>query len=91
MESKQLSKIVLTREEFLKGAKPSDLFKEMRRELQIAGWKEIYSREFLVPNLCSEEEYNSIPASRNREMECRRNRDYAILANQIVGSEYKSP
>ena len=82
-----ISRIVLTKEEFLKGAKPNDLFESVQRRLQIAEWKEIYSKSFLVPNLCSEEEYNSIPASNIREMEHQRNRDYSILANQIVGSE----
>ena len=69
MEYKKLSKenisrIVLTKEEFLRNAKESTLFAELHAELN------------------TPESYKRL-----KQLEHKKNIDYAILCNQIVGAE----
>ena len=66
LTKENIGRIVLTKEEFLKGAKPSALFAEVTTELN------------------TPENYEKI-----RQLTVKKNRDYAILANQIVGSELR--
>jgi len=80
-------KIVLTKEEFLKDAKPCDLFQRVQREIEVALLKETYSKQYLLKSkLCTEQEYNTIPASNIRAMEAKRLQDEAYLRYQIVGA-----
>ena len=78
-------------DEFLKGASPTTLEKDVQRQMDVANLKEIYSEEYLLKHkLCTPEEYNSIPASTSRADDRRRAQDEAELRHQVVGAEVPS-
>jgi len=73
--------------EFIKGGKPCDLFEKINRQMEVARYKEIYSKEYLVPGLVTQEEYDTIPASTEYADWCRREQARANLMHRVVGAE----
>lgn len=70
-------------------AAPTDLFEKVRRKIEIAEIKEIYSRDYMISHkLCTPEEYDSIAASTSRRDALRRARDWGKLSGQVFGAEY---
>ncbi len=78
-------------DDFFANATSTDFLEKAQREMNIASWKEIYSREYMVPGLCSAEEYDSIPASTYRADEHCRAQETAWLMTQVVGDEKDMP
>ena len=74
-------------ETFFSDSKPCYIFQRIRREREVACLKEIYSRGYLIEhNLCTPEEYDSIPASTERRDALERAQGIASLMNQVVGA-----
>ena len=74
--------------EFLDGGKPCDLFARVQREMEVANYKEIYSKEYLLNSgLVTKEEYDTIPASTSHADWCRKQRGIAKIMHQVVGAE----
>ncbi len=74
-------------DEFLRDAKPTDLFELIKRDMEVASLKEDYSKEYLLDTgLVSPEEYESIPTGTIRRDAYRHMQDAAYLLPKIVGS-----
>ncbi|MBT3836371.1 hypothetical protein HOD05_05480 [Candidatus Woesearchaeota archaeon] len=78
-------------EKLLANAEPCTIIRDAARSLQVASWKEIYSRSYLVPNLVTSEEYDSVPASTERRDSFNDAQQTAWLMTQPVGSEEEMP
>lgn len=74
-------------EEIFKDAKPTSVFRDVRRQMEIEDLKEIYGKDYLVPNLMTEAEYNSVPAGTRRRDELEYQRTWSELADQVFGAE----
>ena len=75
-------------DEILKDGKPCNDSEEVRRKIEIADMKEIYSKEYMLKHgLCTPKEYDSIPASTTRADDLRRAQDIASLMGKVVGAE----
>ena len=86
---KPLEKI--TAEEFFAGGRPTDVFKKAARAEQISGWKEIYPQGYMVPGLCTQEEYDAIQAGTYHQDTHKRAAGTAWLRTQVVGGEGEAP
>ena len=73
---------------FFEGAEPCDFFERLNREFEVGDLKELYSKEYLFKmRWVTPEEYETIPATRFRVMERKRDEDWGRLANRVVGHE----
>jgi len=64
---------------------PSDLILKAVRVYDISRFKEAYSKDFLLKGICTEEEYDSIPASEEEEKEARRLEGLSLIGDLFVG------
>ena len=72
-------------DEFLKNAKPCNLFEKVQRDLDIAWNKGIYSRDYLINTLgYTAKEIDSVEAY-NHKRDQERNNEVANLMHQVVG------
>lgn len=75
-------------EEFERNAKPDDSFKEVQREMEVADYKEIYSKEYLLSSgLMTPEEYETIPASTRHADWCEGQQEVSKVIHQVAGAE----
>jgi hypothetical protein len=74
-------------ETFFSESKPCAICKRIEREREVADLKEIYPRSYLIEhNLCTPEEYASIPASTTMRDALRRAQGIASIMHQVVGA-----
>ncbi|MBW3021209.1 hypothetical protein KY334_07980 [Candidatus Woesearchaeota archaeon] len=74
-------------EAFLLEGEESTLLEEIHRELQIARWKEIYPKDFVLSLGVSLKEYDSIPTSNEIARQTQDSQQQAYLMHQVVGYE----
>ena len=74
-------------EAFLEEGEECTLLEDVHRELQIARWKEIYSKDFVLSLGVTLKEYNSIPASDEMARQTQDSQQQAYLMHQVVGCE----
>lgn len=84
-----MAKMIWGLADILKNAEPSDFFEKVKRRHRVAMLKERYDREYLMKhNMCTKEEYDTIPASTYRRDQLRKMRDWSKINSQVVGAEY---
>ena len=81
----------LTAEEFFAGGEPTDVFDRAIRSDKISRWKETYSEAQMVPYLCTQAEYDSIPTGTSRRDAHLSAAGAASLMSQQVGYEKELP
>ena len=80
-----MDKKFISMEEFFEGAEPCDLGQDNQRRREVADLKEVYSREYLLDGLVTEEEYSTIPASTSRRDNFEREQGIAEIMHHVVG------
>ncbi len=75
-------------DDFVQNAKPTNIFAQIGRKMEVADLKEVYDRKYLLESgLVTTEEYATIPASTFRADNLRTAQDTAYLMTQVVGQE----